>query len=108
MSWQNIPYSAPLLIGSVVLSISAFLVLLRSPTLTNIYMAIVSLQIVIFSGSFGIEVFQTSLETVYFWQKVGFLGGVTSPVFLLLLIIAFNGHGRWLTGVNHLINPLGC
>ncbi|MBL6983395.1 MAG: PAS domain S-box protein [Anaerolineales bacterium] len=103
MTWHFTPYSVPLIIGAVVLFISAFLVLRRSPTLANIYMAIVNILIAIFSGGYGMELGQTTFEGIYFWQKVGFIGGVASPVFLLLLIIAYNGPERWLTGVNHLL-----
>lgn len=97
------PYSIPLIVGAIVLSISAFFILRRSPTLTHIYLAIANILIAIFSGSYGIELGQTSLEGIYFWRKVGYLGGATSPVFLLLLILAYNGSERWLTKVNHLL-----
>ena len=102
MTWQFNPYSVPLIIGSVILIISSFMVLRRAPTLANIYLAIVNLLIVIFSGAYGLELMQTSFEGVLFWQKVGFLGGVGSPVFLLLTVIAYFGPERWLTGINHL------
>jgi len=103
MTWHFTPYSVPLIIGAVVLVISAFLVLRRSPTLANIYMAIVNILIAIYAGGYGMELGQTSLEGIYFWKKVEYLGGVASPVFLLLLIVAYSGSERWLTRVNHLI-----
>jgi len=103
MTWHFTPYSVPLIIGAIALVISAFLILRRTPTLANIYMAIVNILIAIYAGGYGMELGQTSLEGIYFWKKVEYLGGVASPVFLLLLIVAYSGSERWLTLVNHLI-----
>ena len=103
MTWHFTPYSIPLIIGAVVLIPTAFLVLRRSPTLANIYMAIACILIAIFSGGYGLELAQTSLKGIYFWKKVEYLGGAAVPVFLLLLIVAYSGLERWLTRANHLI-----
>jgi PAS domain S-box-containing protein len=103
MTWHFSPYSVPLLVGALVLIISSFLVLRRAPTLANSYLAFVNLLIIVFSGGYGLELMQTSFEGVYFWQKVGFLGGAGSPVFLLLTVIAYYGPERWLTRTNHLM-----
>ncbi len=103
MTWHFTPLSIPLLIGAVVLIISSVLILRRAPTVANSYLAIVNLLIVIFSGGYGFELLQTTFEGVYFWQKIGFLGGAGSPVFLLLTVIAYFGPDRLLTKTNLLI-----
>ena len=103
MTWNFTLYSVPLIIGAVILVFSAFLVLRRPPTITDTYMAIVNILIAIYAGAYGIELAQTSLDGAYFWRKVGYLGGVASPVFLLLVVIAYSGSERWLTKTNHLL-----
>lgn len=103
MMWNFTPSSVPLIIGAIILIISGVLVLRRSPTLTNTYLAIVNILIAIFSGAYGLELLQTSFKGVFFWQRVGLTGGVSTPVFLLLLLIAYYGPESLLTGVNHLI-----
>ena len=103
MIWYFTFYSVPLIIGAVALIIATFVILRRSRMLTHIYMAIVNVLIAIYAGSYGMELVQRSLEGMYFWKKMAYVGGVGSPVFLLLLVFAYGGSKKWLNKANHLI-----
>lgn len=103
MALQWTPYAIPLVIGLVFVAGIGITAWQRRYTPGANYLTLVCLFMGVYIAGYAFEISSTTLDGVRFWLKVEYLGVPNTMPALLLLILAYTGHDRFLTRRNHIL-----
>ena len=97
MNWRYTPYVLPLFIAAVVSIALAVYAWRHRGTRGATAFVVLMLAIVEWLLGYALELGSTTLSAKIFWAKVEYLGIAVLPLSLLVFILHYAGHDRWLT-----------
>lgn len=103
MALQWTPFAIPLVIGLVFVAGIGITAWQRRHTPGADYLIWLCLFMGIYIAGYAFEISSTTLAGVRFWLKAQYLGVPNTMPTLLLLILAYTGHDRFLTRRNHIL-----
>ncbi|MCR4408180.1 MAG: GAF domain-containing protein [Anaerolineae bacterium] len=97
MNWKYTPYVLPLFVAAVVSVALAVYAWRHRGTRGATAFVVLMLAIVEWLLGYALELGSTTLPAKVFWAKVEYLGIAILPLSLLVFILQYTGHERWLS-----------
>src|SRR5947209_2072067 len=97
MHWHFTPYVLPVIISAVVSAAVARSAWHRRPAPGATSFSLLMLAVAEWSLAYALELANTDLPTVLFWDNISWLGAASAPTLWLAFALQYTGRARWLT-----------
>jgi PAS domain S-box-containing protein len=98
--WQFTPYVLPVITSAIVSAAVAFFLWRRRPAPGATSLSLPMLAVAVWSLAYALELINTDLPTILFWDNIAWLGSAFTPTLWLIFALQYTGRTKWLTHRN--------
>lgn len=103
MDWQFTPYAVPLYVGAAMMVAIAITAWRRRPARGALLLSLVTSTTAVYILGYAFELSSTTLDAVYLWVRIEYIGIALEPMCLFLMLTAYTGHRQFLTPLSALL-----
>jgi PAS domain S-box-containing protein len=98
--WQFTLYVIPVIASAIVSATVAFFLWRRRPAPGATALSLLMLAVAQWSLAYALELVNTDLPTILFWDNLEWLGSAFAPTLWLIFALQYTGRTKWLTHRN--------